>query len=47
MADNVVVKIDKKLLDRVKALVEKSNYRYTNKKHFVNVAVTKLLEKEE
>lgn len=47
--DNSTVKIDPELLDRVNKLIRDKSKRilYSSKKQFVNVAVLKLLEKEE
>lgn len=47
--DNTGVKIDRDLLERVKKIVKKKDKKimYSHMKQFVNVAVLKLLEKEE
>ena len=47
MAD--VVKIDEKLLQKVKKIVsaEKNRIRYSNVKQFINLAVLEKLEKED
>ena len=46
--ERTTVKIDKMLLEEIDELRKDNHMRivYDNKKHFVNVAVVKLLEKE-
>ena len=44
-----VVKIDSKLLERVEEFInlEKNKFKYVNKKQFIDLAVSKLLRREE
>jgi uncharacterized membrane protein (DUF106 family) len=45
MAD--VVKIDQKLLEKIKKIIDKDRIRYSNAKQFVNIAVLEKLNNEE
>lgn len=41
-----VVKIDKKLLEKIKKILDKDRIRFSNAKQFVNIAVLEKLDKE-
>ncbi len=42
-----VVKIDQKLLEKIKKIIDKDRIRYSNAKQFVNIAVLEKLNNEE